>query len=113
MSLVRFIQDLTGAPNDAKWNSVLFGGKIKKKQKWFCFIYKINILSGIIGSLFSLLQFFSSTLCGAASDRYGRKPVLLLSMVLQKELYLIFIYNYLYVYLDRHITFICNMVCFI
>lgn len=27
MSFVRFIQDLTGAPNDAKWNSVLFGGK--------------------------------------------------------------------------------------
>ncbi|CAF1429974.1 unnamed protein product [Adineta ricciae] len=61
MSFVRFIQDLTGAPNDAKWNSVLFGG--------------------IFGSLFSLLQFFSSTLCGAASDRYGRKPMLLLSMI--------------------------------
>ncbi|UJR23605.1 hypothetical protein I4U23_026593 [Adineta vaga] len=61
MSFVQFIQDLTGAPNDAKWNSVLFGG--------------------IIGSLFSLLQFFSSTLCGIASDRYGRKPVLLISMI--------------------------------
>jgi hypothetical protein len=32
MSFVRFIQDLTGAPNDAKWNSVLFGGKTKKKE---------------------------------------------------------------------------------
>ncbi|CAF3916463.1 unnamed protein product [Rotaria magnacalcarata] len=61
ISFVQFIRDLTGAPNDAKWNSVLFGG--------------------IIGSLFSFLQFFSSTLCGAASDRYGRKPVLLLSMI--------------------------------
>jgi MFS family permease len=61
MSFVRFIQDLTGAPNHPKWNSVLFGG--------------------IVGSSFSLLQFFSSTLCGAASDRYGRKPVLLLSMI--------------------------------
>ncbi|CAF1004284.1 unnamed protein product [Adineta steineri] len=61
MSFVQFIRDITGAPNDAKWNSVLFGG--------------------IIGSLFSLLQFFSSTLCGIASDRYGRKSVLLLSMV--------------------------------
>jgi len=58
---VQFIRDLTGAPNDAKWNSVLFGG--------------------IIGSLFSFLQFFSSTLCGAASDRYGRRAVLLVSMV--------------------------------
>ncbi|CAF0748312.1 unnamed protein product [Adineta steineri] len=61
MSFVQFIRDLTGAPNDAKWNSVLFGG--------------------IIGSLFSLLQFFSSTLCGIASDRYGRKSVLLFSMI--------------------------------
>ncbi|UJR25310.1 hypothetical protein I4U23_006661 [Adineta vaga] len=61
MSFVQFIQDITGAPNDPKWNSVLFGG--------------------IIGSLFSFLQFFSSTLCGAASDRYGRKPILLLSMI--------------------------------
>jgi len=61
MSFVRFIRDLTGAPNDAKWNAVLFGG--------------------IIGSLFSVLQFFSSTLCGIASDRYGRKPMLLLSMI--------------------------------
>lgn len=42
------------------------------------------ILIGIVGSLFSLLQFFSSTICGAASDRYGRKPVLLLSMVRPK-----------------------------
>ncbi|CAF4220766.1 unnamed protein product, partial [Adineta steineri] len=25
MSFVQFIRDLTGAPNDAKWNSVLFG----------------------------------------------------------------------------------------
>lgn len=61
ISFVQFIRDLTGAPNDAKWNSVLFGG--------------------IIGSLFSFLQFFSSTLCGAASDRYGRRAVLLVSMV--------------------------------
>ncbi|CAF4492742.1 unnamed protein product [Rotaria sp. Silwood2] len=61
ISFVQFIRGLTGAPNDAKWNSVLFGG--------------------LIGSLFSFLQFFSSTLCGAASDRYGRKPVLLLSMI--------------------------------
>ncbi|CAF0792523.1 unnamed protein product [Adineta ricciae] len=61
ISFVQFVRDLTGAPNDAKWNSVLFGG--------------------LVGSLFSLLQFFSSTLCGIASDRYGRKPVLLLSMI--------------------------------
>jgi hypothetical protein len=30
MSFVQFIRDLSGAPNDAKWNSVLFGGLIKR-----------------------------------------------------------------------------------
>ena len=49
---------------------------IEHKFPWkkYCFL-------GIIGSLFSLLQFFSSTLCGIASDRYGRKSILLFSMV--------------------------------
>jgi len=28
MSLVQFIRDLSGTPNDAKWNSVLFGGML-------------------------------------------------------------------------------------
>jgi hypothetical protein len=31
MSFVQFIRDLSGAPNDAKWNSVLFGGMIRKE----------------------------------------------------------------------------------
>lgn len=48
------------APDNKGFNSVLFGG--------------------MIGSMFSLLQFISSTIIGAASDRYGRKPVLLLVM---------------------------------
>jgi MFS family permease len=83
MSFVRFIQDLTGAPNDAKWNSVLFGGMLTKID---LFVLKELFSIGIVGSLFSFLQYFSSTLCGAASDRYGRKPMLLLSMVFQTNL---------------------------
>ncbi|RNA40229.1 major facilitator superfamily domain-containing 10 [Brachionus plicatilis] len=51
---------LIAASTDRSLNSVLFGG--------------------LIGSLFSFLQFVSSTLIGAASDLYGRKPVLLLAM---------------------------------
>jgi MFS family permease len=50
------------------------------KKRGLFLIIKAIVL-GIIGSLFSVLQFFSSTLCGIASDRYGRKPILLLSMV--------------------------------
>jgi len=48
------------APDNKGFNSVLFGG--------------------MIGSLFSLLQFISSTIIGAASDNFGRKPVLILVM---------------------------------
>ena len=56
----------------------------------FClevFIYfYVNIMyvcmyAGLLGSLFSLLQFIGSPLIGAASDVTGRKPMLLLSMV--------------------------------
>jgi MFS family permease len=39
------------------------------------------LFGGAIGSLFSLLQFVSSTLFGAISDIYGRKSVLILALV--------------------------------
>ncbi|XP_053407430.1 major facilitator superfamily domain-containing protein 10-like [Mercenaria mercenaria] len=58
---VSSFRELVGAPDTPRWNSVLFGG--------------------LIGSLFSLLQFIASPLIGATSDVYGRKPVLVLSMV--------------------------------
>lgn len=38
------------------------------------------LLGGLIGSWFSLLQFLSSPFFGALSDRYGRKPILLIAM---------------------------------
>lgn len=52
---------MLGAPDTRKFNSVLFGG--------------------VIGSLFSLLQFFASPLIGGLSDVYGRKRLMLLTMV--------------------------------
>ncbi|KAM6440344.1 major facilitator superfamily domain-containing protein 10 isoform 2-T5 [Liasis olivaceus] len=50
-----------GIPSERKYNSVLFGG--------------------LIGSLFSLLQFLASPLTGAASDSFGRRPVLLATVL--------------------------------
>ena len=38
-------------------------------------------ISGLIGSLFSFLQFLASPVIGAASDVYGRRPLMILSMV--------------------------------
>lgn len=38
------------------------------------------LLAGLLGSWFSLLQFMSSPFVGALSDRFGRKPILLMAM---------------------------------
>lgn len=58
-SKVDWFRLVVGAP--AQFNSVLFGG--------------------LLGSLFSFLQFVASPVIGGLSDRYGRKPLLLLSTV--------------------------------
>ncbi|XP_056145667.1 major facilitator superfamily domain-containing protein 10 [Lampris incognitus] len=58
-SIVDWFREAVGIPMERKYNSVLFGG--------------------LIGSVFSLLQFLSSPLTGAASDRYGRRPLLILT----------------------------------
>ena len=36
---------------------------------------------GLIGSLYSILQFFSLPIIGTASDVFGRKPILLITTV--------------------------------
>lgn len=39
------------------------------------------LLGGLVGSLFSLLQFIISPIIGRASDRLGRRKVLMYTMV--------------------------------
>lgn len=58
-SVVDWFREIMGIPMEKKYNSVLFGG--------------------LIGSLFSLLQFLSSPVTGALSDRHGRRPLLILT----------------------------------
>ncbi|KAJ1549011.1 hypothetical protein HK405_011319 [Cladochytrium tenue] len=41
----------------------------------------IVLFGGFLGSIFSFLQFLSSPVIGSLSDRFGRRPVLLLSML--------------------------------
>lgn len=57
--VVDWFREAVGIPMDKKYNTVLFGG--------------------LIGSLFSLLQFLASPVTGALSDRHGRRPLLLLT----------------------------------
>uniref|UniRef100_A0A8C5HVX1 Major facilitator superfamily (MFS) profile domain-containing protein n=1 Tax=Gouania willdenowi TaxID=441366 RepID=A0A8C5HVX1_GOUWI len=59
--MVDWFREAVGIPLEKKYNTVLFGG--------------------LIGSLFSLLQFLSSPLTGALSDRHGRRPLLILTTV--------------------------------
>nr|CAG4637191.1 EOG090X09U7 [Ceriodaphnia reticulata]SVE73069.1 EOG090X09U7 [Ceriodaphnia reticulata] len=58
-STVKTLQEIFNIPG--KFNSVMTGG--------------------ILGSLFSFLQFLASPLAGCLSDCYGRKPALLFSMI--------------------------------
>ncbi|XP_031603504.1 major facilitator superfamily domain-containing protein 10 [Oreochromis aureus] len=58
-SVVDWFREAVGIPLEKKYNSVLFGG--------------------LIGSLFSLLQFLASPVTGALSDSYGRRPLLMLT----------------------------------
>ncbi|XP_056314733.1 major facilitator superfamily domain-containing protein 10 [Danio aesculapii] len=60
-SIVDWFRGAVGVPMETKYTSVLFGG--------------------LIGSLYSLLQFLSSPVTGALSDDYGRKPLLLLTTI--------------------------------
>lgn len=56
---IYFFQELVGAPS--KFNSVLFGG--------------------VLGSMFSFLQFVASPIIGGISDIVGRKIVMIVCMV--------------------------------
>ncbi|XP_028391458.1 major facilitator superfamily domain-containing protein 10-like [Dendronephthya gigantea] len=58
---VNRFRDFLNIPNTERYNFVLFGG--------------------FVGSLFSFLQFLASPVLGALSDVYGRKSILLFSMV--------------------------------
>lgn len=60
-SVVDWFREAVGIPLEKKYNSVLFGG--------------------LIGSLFSLLQFLASPVTGALSDSYGRRPLLMLTIL--------------------------------
>ena len=46
-----------------------------------CSIGEANVISGYMLFIYSLMQFFFSPLLGALSDRYGRRSVLLLSLL--------------------------------
>lgn len=63
------------------FNSVFFGGSLSPDVSISHLTVDLRSLSGLLGSIFSFLQFLSSPIAGALSDVFGRKPILLLSVV--------------------------------
>ncbi|KIH67112.1 transporter, major facilitator family protein [Ancylostoma duodenale] len=61
VSLLKSFQSALGVPHNERYNNVFFGG--------------------LLGSMFSALQFLSSPTLGALSDIYGRRTMLLLSCI--------------------------------
>ncbi|MEL6131964.1 MAG: MFS transporter, partial [Bacteroidota bacterium] len=41
-----------------------------------------NLIYGLLSGIFPLFQFFGSSILGSLSDKYGRKPILLISLVI-------------------------------
>jgi MFS family permease len=70
--LIRVLTDLTPGQNQAFLVTVLFGG--------------------LLGSLYSFLQFFASPFWGRLSDRHGRRPVLIITTVGTALSYLLWIF---------------------
>ncbi|ESO10778.1 hypothetical protein HELRODRAFT_186668 [Helobdella robusta] len=64
---------LVGIPESEKWNSVLFGG--------------------IVGSMFSYLQFISSPTLGALSDVHGRRPLMIITSIVIALSYLLWAFS--------------------
>uniref|UniRef100_A0A0K0EV91 BcDNA.LD28419 (inferred by orthology to a D. melanogaster protein) n=1 Tax=Strongyloides venezuelensis TaxID=75913 RepID=A0A0K0EV91_STRVS len=58
---ITLLQDFLHIPSDSRYNLVLYGGSL--------------------GFLYSLLQFFCFPLFGGLSDIYGRKPILIVSII--------------------------------
>jgi len=47
-------------------------------------VIRVYVLShpGVLGSMFSFLQYLTSPVIGAVSDVYGRKPIMVLTSVI-------------------------------
>ena len=56
-------------------------------------MFLVSVLfGGLLGSLYSMLQFFASPIWGRLSDRYGRRPILLLTTTGTALSYLVWIF---------------------
>lgn len=108
ISFVQFIRDLTGAPNDPKWNSVLFGGRDQAKEISFERISFSRHCRFIVFTsaifLFNFMWHCIRSLRSKAHSSYlnGKSP---------SRLHTFAIYSFLF--LDWHFFFVCHLVCFI
>uniref|UniRef100_A0A8B9MYU1 Major facilitator superfamily (MFS) profile domain-containing protein n=1 Tax=Accipiter nisus TaxID=211598 RepID=A0A8B9MYU1_9AVES len=59
----------------------VFRGWLSFKVKLLFIAVVLHLIACLIGSIFSILQFFSSPLTGAVSDCLGRRPVILVTVM--------------------------------
>lgn len=76
-------QDAIGVPHNERYDKVFFGGEILLNFK------KISLILGLLGSLFSALQFISSPTLGSLSDIYGRRAIISLCCVMTLISYIV------------------------
>ena len=67
-------------------NQVLFGammGAIHTMESWMggSSGFHVVLFGGLLGSLYSFLQFICSPILGTLSDRFGRRPILIVSLI--------------------------------
>ena len=60
--------------------NLIFGSIMKLTQAGGVNMSSIVLFGGALGALYSLLQFFAAPLWGILSDKYGRKPILLVTI---------------------------------
>ncbi len=75
-----FIEESSGGgwlSRFVSWVAELGAGKLSDNPS---FRLETVVFGGLLGSLYALLQFFFAPIWGACSDRFGRKPVLSLTL---------------------------------
>lgn len=79
--------------SDNYFLKLIFGSITNLTEMWGTDISAIVLFGGALGALYSLLQFIAAPIWGSLSDRYGRKPILLVSVFSLALSYLLWFFS--------------------